>query len=129
MNKYIKYGIAVCYTIFVLIVSILPQRFIAVDLNFSHSDKVLHGIGFMILGFLLGIVFLHRSFFTKWIWIAVTVVLSEFLQFFSPERTPDMYDMVADIIGSIIGLHVCAMLLLHYMHMRAVSLSEEKEQI
>jgi VanZ family protein len=78
---------------------------------FVGEDKLLHAFVFGILGFfVLGAMKTtpdgYRPFQP---WLAVIVVtvygvLDEFHQYFVPGRTPDIYDVMADAAGAMLGV-------------------------
>ena len=78
---------------------------------FFGKDKLLHALVFGVLGFFtLGAMKTgadgHRTFQT---WLAVVLVtlygvLDEFHQHFVPGRTPDIHDVMADMVGGMLGV-------------------------
>ena len=92
--------------------SILP--FIILPSNIIGLDKLLHIIAYAGLGFLSYQVLVnYRNGERTFLLIIITFIFSlcygisdEFHQSFVPGREPDVYDVIADGIGSSIGIFV-----------------------
>ena len=77
---------------------------------FPGQDKLFHLIAFGILGFFtMGILRAsHKEHQTGQVWLVTIAVmlygiLDEFHQHFVPGRTADVYDVLADAIGGLLG--------------------------
>ena len=77
---------------------------------FPGQDKLFHLIAFGILGFLaMGTLqSLHEGYPTRQVWrVACAVmlygILDEFHQYFVPGRSADVYDVLADAVGGLLG--------------------------
>lgn len=68
----------------------------------SISDKVEHVIAYAVLG-LLGAASSERSVIRVILGLAVFGIAIELLQTFSPGRSPDLLDVLADIAGATLG--------------------------
>ena len=78
---------------------------------FFGMDKLLHAIVFGILGFLVvgALTGTMRPRHISLPWLAVLLViaygvLDEFHQHYVPGRTPDVYDVMADAAGGMLGI-------------------------
>ncbi len=86
--------------------SSLPQQ-----PEFIHFDKICHLIEFGILGYLSYRAFVHsnltvlkkNALLLAIIFTILFGISDEFHQFFVPLRQPDVYDIMADSFGTIIG--------------------------
>ncbi len=106
-----KFFIIFSWIVFIFILLLSPFPELPPSEGFTIQDKVVHFFLFGILAFLLNwgsrefrknrelfldlTIFLSGSFY---------VFLTEYLQSFVPGRTPNEWDMVAGILGLIIGL-------------------------
>ena len=78
---------------------------------FPHMDKLLHALAFGILGFLVlgGIKPGEHGHTRSQLWIAVFIagaygVLDEVHQRYVPGRMPDVFDVLADLVGAALGI-------------------------
>jgi len=78
---------------------------------FFGKDKLFHAIAYSILGFFaIGSMITAESrhrMFRPWLAIGLVIaygVLDEFHQHFVPGRTPDIYDVLADAAGGLLGV-------------------------
>jgi VanZ family protein len=81
---------------------------------FFAKDKLLHAVVFGILGFFaLGAMKdtadRHPVFQPSLAVVLVIIygVLDEYHQYFVPGRSPDIYDVMADAVGGILGVWLC----------------------
>ncbi len=81
-------------------------------LRFELKDKVIHAIVYGLLGYLLNRAFFHQHRFSlgkkysTWFAIGVAIVYGisdEIHQYFVPGRSMDIYDLLADTVGAILG--------------------------
>lgn len=81
-------------------------------ITFTVSDKFQHFAAYSILSFMLSLAFLvqdkHRAVKEKYLIMAVLVssvygTLDEIHQIFVPGRSADVFDLIADAIGSVTG--------------------------
>ncbi len=84
---------------------------------FFGQDKLFHVIAFGILGFLgMGSARAGtQGYKSRQVWLAITVVtlygvLDEFHQHFVPGRVADVYDVIADMVGGMLGAWVMFLL-------------------
>ena len=77
---------------------------------FSWQDKLLHIIAFGVLGFFLigGMKTTGNGYRTGQVWFVVVLValyglLDEFHQYFVPGRDADIFDVLADATGALLG--------------------------
>ena len=77
---------------------------------FPGQDKLFHLIVFGILGFLVmgALQASHEGYPTRQAWLVALAVmlygiLDEFHQYFVPGRSADVYDVLADAIGGLLG--------------------------
>ena len=100
--------IAVLYWIVIAVFTHLPSGLIPVRF-FNVFDKFQHFTAFLGLAVLLCAVWTNlgastfRMLVTVLLILAAYGVLDELTQSFIPGRTPDLYDWVADMLGSIAG--------------------------
>lgn len=94
-------GLAACAVLIYL--CLIPQP---PQLNISHIDKFEHGLAFAVLGAWFAAI-LPRHYL--WIFIALAALGGgiEVLQSLTAYRSGDVLDMLADVIGIIVGL-ACA---------------------
>ncbi len=71
----------------------------------SLSDKSIHFIAFAVLTLLLRFAY-SITWFQTFLLLFVYAVFIEFSQFFTPNRSAEVLDVVADVIGIWIGLLV-----------------------
>ena len=78
---------------------------------FPHMDKVLHALAFGVLGFLVlgGIKPGERDHSHAQLVIAIAIagaygVLDEIHQHYVPGRMPDVLDVLADLVGAVLGV-------------------------
>lgn len=81
-------------------------------ISFTVSDKFQHFAAYAILSFMLALAFFvqdkYRSVKEKYLIMAVLVssvygTLDEIHQIFVPGRSADVFDLIADAIGAVIG--------------------------
>ncbi len=80
---------------------------------FPGQDKLFHLIAYGVLGFLgMGAMLIHESGYRhRQLWLVVLLVVlygisDEIHQYFVPGRTMDIYDVLADSIGGLLGAWV-----------------------
>ncbi len=89
---------------------------------FTHQDKVVHFSEYAFLGFLAWRCFRHRIQRTELLFLASLLfcslygALDEVHQSFIPTRTPDVFDWMADTLGSAISISVMTVLRLKQQH-------------
>lgn len=83
-----------------MVVALLPGPAAA---PFSYNDKAMHALGFM--GFMVWFCGLVRPRHTVWVALALLGygVLMEWLQSFTTVRQADVFDLVADAAGILLG--------------------------
>ena len=80
--------------------------------TFPHSDKVMHFCGYALLGALVARMLAHEALTFSWRNMMISAILfstlygvsDEFHQSFVAERSADIFDVVADGIGSALGV-------------------------
>ena len=105
---------AIGWVILILVGSSIPGKEIP-DLGFKPQDKVAHIIEFSILGFLLFRAFAQSSstIFRKYalVWAGLLGIawgiMDEVHQLFVPGRCASPYDVIADIVGILVGIAIC----------------------
>jgi VanZ family protein len=107
-NKIRYYLPAIIWALAIFIVSSIPNLSTP-GLGISFSDKVAHLIEFGILGFLLTLGLLRAGRPLKNIWkVVITLgiayaIFDEFHQYIVPGRYFEFLDLLADIIGAVLG--------------------------
>src|SRR4051812_21956477 len=93
------------WLIAVIVGSLLPGNTTAMRaINELHvNDKVQHYVGYALLGFLPALHERRRTLTLLLLFSAVMGVLLEVGQLYSPERSLDVFDMVADFMGIVSG--------------------------
>ena len=93
-----------------LIFYLSSQPSIETPALFPEQDKLFHLIAFGILGFLTmgALQASHEGYPTRQAWLVALAVmlygiLDEFHQYFVPGRSADVYDVLADAIGGLLG--------------------------
>ena len=93
-----------------LIFYLSSQPSIETPALFPGEDKLFHLIAFDILGFLAMGAWQasHEGYPTRQVWLVVLAVmlygiLDEFHQYFVPGRSADVYDVLADAVGGLLG--------------------------
>ena len=79
--------------------------------NLWKYDKVVHFIEYLGVGFLMiNMLMIKTMNKSHWqfaiIFLLLFPVFDEVLQFYTPRRIPDIYDVVADILGAYIGVYI-----------------------
>jgi len=98
------YILIVTYLVIITVGSLTP---VALKVEISHWDKVIHVLLYIPLGFLLSLpkvfscVFLN--FFILFVLGSLYGGVLELLQHFVPGRTPSWYDEIANVVGVGIG--------------------------
>lgn len=100
----------VLYAAFIFLLSSLPGK--KVLFPFSSADKVLHLVEYAILGYLVARAFGYNLYEKKVLLIRAFSVCflfglsDEFHQWFVPYRVLSGMDMLADVIGSFLGIGI-----------------------
>lgn len=110
-DKKILVGMAFVWAFIIFMLCALPGEDIPdPHLNIPHLDKIVHGGMFFIMSLLIVLPFeLHTSLTTKQIYaIAIGVALGyggliEILQHYFFNRGGDVWDLLADVAGGVIG--------------------------
>tara|TARA_B100000945_G_C20319292_1_gene566840 strand:- start:599 stop:949 length:351 start_codon:yes stop_codon:yes gene_type:complete len=95
-----------------LIIFLSTQQFNASKtISLFRFDKIVHFFEYMVLGFLMiNMLTINRMSKTKWylsiLFFLIFPAIDEFLQSFIPNRTPDIYDYYADILGCFVGAYI-----------------------
>ena len=84
----------------IYILALLPQAQVP---DFHWSDKANHLFAFVILGLLLRLGF-RVSYWQSLLWLIAYGALIELSQYFTPDRSAELADIGADMVGSFIGL-------------------------
>lgn len=99
---YIKIS-AIIVVISITILSLLPP---SNGVEIHVNDKIGHFIAYSVLTINLGLL-IHRSSYWKVVMIVVAYSgLMEFFQSFVPGREVSLYDLLANTLGSLIGIGV-----------------------
>ena len=88
-----------CLGIFVL--AILPSN--SSSIAFPNADKILHAMAFAGLSFIGGLAYPMRIFIVA-IFLVFLGAAIEVTQGFTPDRSPELFDFLADSIGISLGL-------------------------
>jgi len=72
--------------------------------TFHVSDVILHGVSFSVLTFALQLAYLPRRWLMAALCLFAYGAAIEILQGFTPQRTPELKDLLGDVLGIGIGL-------------------------
>jgi VanZ family protein len=98
----------------VTLLSLLPQRDVP---KVGVSDKLEHAIAYFGLALIGGLAFSTRhSLLYLFVFLCAMGGAIELLQSFSPGRTPELADAVADAAGAAAGIFVALLLTLRRSH-------------
>ena len=84
----------------IYIAALLPQAQVP---DFRWSDKANHIFAFVVLGLLFRLGF-RVSYWQSLLWLIGYGVFIELSQYFTPDRSAELADIGADMIGSFVGL-------------------------
>ncbi|MDP8289448.1 MAG: VanZ family protein [Candidatus Susulua stagnicola] len=95
------------YSFFVVAIALLPVKF-PPQLLFPFQDKVIHGLIYFLLAFLVVNTFLRKkiSSFKKYgfIYVFCLGLVTETMQYFLPYRSFELGDILANSIGGLLGI-------------------------
>ena len=74
-------------------------------------DKVVHfteylGVGFLMINMMMILPMKKSHWKFALIFLLIFPIVDEMLQFYTPRRIPDIYDVIADICGGFIGAYI-----------------------
>lgn len=107
--------VTILWALFLLLITLTPGNAMPTTGNFNvpHSDKVVHFVGFGILAFLMSRGF-KKQYSKIWLrnhYILCSLVLAisfgiiiEIFQLYIPDRSFDLFDIVANTTGVLAGL-------------------------
>lgn len=107
--------VTILWALFLLLITLTPGNAMPTTGNFTvpHSDKVVHFVGFGILAFLMSRGF-KKQYSKIWLrnhYILCSLVLAisfgiiiEIFQLYIPDRSFDLFDIVANTTGVLAGL-------------------------
>ncbi len=111
MKKILFFTPAALYYAFIFFLS---SRSYDIKIDFLFFDKLIHLVEFAVLGFFLSFGYfmsLKSSLMIKAVFTVCSGILlaglDEFHQYFVPRRSLEFSDLVADVIGIIIGFLLC----------------------
>jgi len=107
-----RYYKSVIYAVFVLVISLIPFKDTPGSgiFNFPHMDKIIHFFLYGILCFLL--LWDSRNKLRKKDYILIILLclsfggIIELLQISQPERSGDIFDLIANFFGSLVAVPV-----------------------
>lgn len=110
-NRLVRYHLPVIlYLIFIFVLSSIPGKNLP-EINFELSDKVAHFSVFSILCFLFFYSLKNQYKYVKLqkfapefalLFTTVYGILDEIHQYFTPNRSSDVFDVVADFLGAFV---------------------------
>lgn len=112
-NKYLNLLFFLPSILWMALITYLSSRSQIPDMQqfFQHADKVAHFSVYFILGILLLIGLKINLKISNFLYSILTIsigfsfaIIDEYHQSFVPNRVPDLYDFIADILGIIISL-------------------------
>ena len=101
----------ISYVFMVLYLSAQPDNVLSLFSQLWKYDKVVHFIEYLGVGFLLiNAMKIKPLRKTHWKYVVLFLLLfpiiDELLQNYTPNRIPDIYDGIADIIGGLTGAYI-----------------------
>lgn len=79
--------------------------------EFKLADKLLHLCEYGVFGFILARFFVHLGWKNPYVWAVLVASLygatDEIHQYYVPGRTLEVYDWMADTLGSLVGSQTC----------------------
>ncbi len=87
-----------CLGIFVL--AMLPKN--SSSIAFPYADKIVHAMAFMGLGFIGGVAYPARILVLAFFLVLLGAAI-EVAQGFTPDRSPELFDFFADVVGIALG--------------------------
>jgi VanZ family protein len=113
----------------VWIVSSMSRPPVPEFLRFAHADKVMHFVGYTVLG---GLAMLgaapwrrHRALLGAWLLVAMWGACDEWHQSFVPERDASLGDLAADLGGAALGVGLVLWWIARQRQRRAASNATE----
>ena len=101
----------IAYILLVMYFSLTPTLEFSWFLKLWKYDKIIHfseylGVGFLMINMLMikPLKKMHWQF--ALIFLIIFPMCDEYLQYYSPNRIPDIYDVISDIFGGIIGAYL-----------------------
>ena len=99
------------YIILVLYLSLISGGELSWYLKLWKYDKVVHFIEYLGVGFLMiNMLMIHPLKKSHWqfalIFLIIFPLIDELLQYYTPNRIPDIKDGIADICGGFIGAYL-----------------------
>ena len=108
-NNLKQFAPGVAWALVIFIVSSIPEL-PTTNIGITFSDKLAHLAVFAVLGFLIAWPFCRiyrnytKAFWISWILSGFYGILDEIHQLFVPGRYVEVLDMLADVIGALIGV-------------------------
>lgn len=115
MKHFLKYQVPfLLWVLFIFALSSIPSQYF-LKTGFFRLDKPIHVFIFFTLGWLGRRAFVHQSRYPRlrehnvvssFLFAVVYGVLDEIHQAFIPGREPELFDLIADVIGGVLFLSV-----------------------
>tara|TARA_B100000315_G_C14209774_1_gene421487 strand:+ start:111 stop:461 length:351 start_codon:yes stop_codon:yes gene_type:complete len=106
-----KTWLFISYLILVIYFSFQPNDNLRWFSQLWKYDKIVHffeyfGVGFLLIN-ALKIKPLSKTYWIYAVWfLCIFPISDELLQYYTPRRIPDIYDVFADIVGGLIGAYI-----------------------
>ena len=106
--KTIRFLFFIIYLILIVYLSLSPATNLPIFSQIWKFDKLIHFVEYFGFGFLLLNVFLIKLInYRHWMFIIIFIIIfpiiDETLQYFTPTRITDFYDVIADWLGGSLG--------------------------
>ena len=104
------YLLATLLAIYWVVLFISTHRPVSIPEVFDHFDKLLHFSAYAMLAFALtGVITFRWGLLPRigiWVWTTALVYgsIDEYTQKFIPDRNPDVFDLLADVLGAAVGI-------------------------
>ncbi len=107
MRKHLLLALAICYTIFIIIVSVINLKNVP-NLGSSFDDKIFHFGAYVVFGFLWGNYFIRTKIenalsISFVLTLIFGIVIEIFQETLNPLRTYDTYDLLSNCLGVAVG--------------------------
>lgn len=87
----------------IFVLSVIPLSYGGSARGFSHLDKIFHAASYAVLAFLYCRAY-QKSYAARAVWIVLYSFLMEVIQYFLPYRSFDLLDLLANSVGTGLGL-------------------------
>ena len=106
-----KTWLFIAYLLAIIYFTLISTNKYPIFTNLWQYDKIIHLLEYFVLGYLLINAIKIKPILTKEWNLAILFLiffpfLDEYMQYYSPNRIPDIYDAIYDIIGGLMGAYL-----------------------